>query len=113
MIFIKGKEIKLKSIWKPFVLLIPGAILSIYLNDKIEGAYFFFLANQENESTLGSILPNNIYIKCIIYLFGTLSVFMIEYGIYRLVVYLHKEYLEKKQEEVLVLQKENTSGLNS
>ncbi|MCR5232035.1 MAG: hypothetical protein K6B64_05245 [Acholeplasmatales bacterium] len=52
-------------------------------------------------------------IKCFIYLFGTLSVFMIEYGIYRLVVYLHKDYLEKKQEVGLVLQKENTSGLNS
>lgn len=102
MMFIKNKEIRLQSIWKPFVLLIPGALLAIYLNNRIEGAYFFFLGNQGNESTLGSIMPSNIYLKCLIYFLGTLSVFLMEYGIYRLVIYIKNKKFEKNtlEEEI-------------
>lgn len=96
MIFIKGKKIKLKSIWKPFVILGPGMALAIYFNSKIEGADFFFLANNTEGSSLASILPNNMALKVIIYTATGITLFLLEYLVYYLIIHFVTKYREKK-----------------
>lgn len=96
MIFVKGKKIKLKAIWKPFVILGPGMALAIYFNSRIEGADFFFLANNTEGSSLASILPNNMALKVIIYTATGITLFLLEYLVYYLIIHFVTKYREKK-----------------
>ena len=103
MMFIRDKKLKLKAIWKPFVPLLPGCFLSIYLNDKIPGANYFYLAQHTDGASIANILPTNPIIRLLIYTGIASALFFAEYGVFYLVHYLTNKYKTKKQKETDVV----------
>ncbi len=97
MIFIKDYRISLKRIWVPVVIIFTGALISILLNSQIEGANFFFLGMETEDPSLANVMPNNPWLKMLIY--GSLGflAFLALYGIFYSV-----DYLKQKREKVVL-----------
>lgn len=97
MIFIKGYQISLKRIWVPVVILFTGALISIGLNSQIEGANFFFLGRETESPSLANIMPDNPWIKMLIFAALGFLGFLALYGVFYLV-----NYLKQKKEKVVL-----------
>ncbi len=88
MMFIKGFKYNVKTVYKPLIFLVILAIISIILNNNIEGANYLYLATSTTGSSIANILPENMYLRLAIYAMVVLFVFALEFGIFKLSSYI-------------------------
>ncbi|MCR5231272.1 MAG: YwaF family protein [Acholeplasmatales bacterium] len=97
MMFIRGFKIRLKAIWKPILVLGIGSLIAVILNTQIPDANYFYLGNSTAGASLVNIMPENIFLRLLIYGLIVIPSFLILYGIFYLIDYL-KDKKNKKVE---------------
>jgi uncharacterized membrane protein YwaF len=73
MIFVHGFRANYRRVYKPFAMLAVLATLAIIANMNIEGANFMYLAKGTAGDSIANILPENIWVRLVLYL-GVLCV---------------------------------------
>ncbi len=68
MIFVHGFRSDYKKVWKPFAMLGILAVIAIIANMKIDGANFMYLASGTDGDSIANILPENIWVRLVLYL---------------------------------------------
>ncbi|MBQ8685319.1 MAG: TIGR02206 family membrane protein [Clostridia bacterium] len=68
MMFVHGFKANYRKVYKPFALLAVLATLAIIANLNIEGANFMYLAATTDGDSIANILPQNIWIRLVLYL---------------------------------------------
>lgn len=87
MIFVRNFKYDLKMVYKSVIFLMILIIISIILNENIEGANYLYLSNDTEGGSIANIFPKNMYLKLLIYLGIVIFMFAIEYLIFRLSYY--------------------------
>lgn len=67
MIFVHGFKPNFRKVYKPFILLACLATIAVILNTNIEGANFLYLAAGTDGDSIANILPQNIWIRLVLY----------------------------------------------
>lgn len=68
MIFVHGFKADYKRIYKPFAMLSVLAVIAIIANNNIESANFMYLAKGTAGDSIANILPQNIWVRLVLYL---------------------------------------------
>ena len=67
MMFVHGFRADYKKVYKPFGVMAILAVFAIILNTNIEGANFLYLAQGTDGDSLANILPQNIWVRLVLY----------------------------------------------
>lgn len=98
MIFVKGYKYDIKKIYKPYIFLSILAIIAIILNNNIEDAGYLYLTKGSIGNSFEKMLPDNQYLRALVYFFIVSAIFGIEY----LIFYLIRRKNKKEEYETLV-----------
>lgn len=79
MMFVHDFNVKYKDIIKPAIFLIAMAFIAIYFNSIIPKANFMFLAANTPGDSLANIMPSNVWIRLILYIFIGLILLSLAY----------------------------------
>jgi len=85
MMFIKGYKYSFKNVYKALIFLASLSVISLILNNNIEGATYLYLTQGSIGNGFEKILPNNQYLRLLVFGIIIIFIFIIEWGVFYLV----------------------------
>ena len=105
MMFVKGFKYDVKTIYKPYIFLAVLSIIAINLNNNIPNATYLYLTNGSIGNSFEKLLPDNQYLRLVVYFFIITVIFAIEFLVF---YFINKRSQKKLAIKTNIIEKEST-----